>query len=288
MTTAFVLSGGGALGAVQVGMMQAALRHGLRPDLLVGSSAGALNAAYIAGVGFDRRTLADLAEIWQGLRRQDVFPFSPQRQVLALSGLRPSLCSPSGLSTVIDRHLTYTDLSEALIPVHVVATDVLSGTEVVLSRGDARRAVLASAAIPGILPPVEVDGRLLFDGAIADHAPLTQAAELGADRIVVLPTGVACALKAAPRSAVGSAVHALTLLLHQRLVLDVMALTGRVDLVVLPPLCPVMTSATDFRWTRSLIARAAAATDAWLAAGEHLQGDPARALGMHRHEDRAA
>jgi NTE family protein len=288
MTTAFVLSGGGALGAVQVGMMQAAQRNGLRPDFLVGSSAGALNAAYIAGVGFDQQSLAGLAEIWQGLRRQDVFPFSPQRHVLALSGLRPSLCSPTGLSAVIDRHLSYIELSDARIPVHVVATDVLSGTEVVLSTGDARSAVLASAAVPGILPPVDVDGRLLFDGAIADHAPVTQAAELGADRIVVLPTGVSCALRVAPRSAVGSAVHALTLLLHQRLVLDVMALSGRVDLVVLPPLCPVTTSATDFRWARSLIARAGAATDAWLSAGEHLHGDPARALGMHRHEGRAA
>jgi NTE family protein len=288
MTTAYVLSGGGALGAVQVGMMQAAQRHGLRPDFLVGSSAGALNAAYLAGTGVDQESLADLAEIWQGLRRQDVFPFSPQRHMLALSGLRSSLCTPAGLTEIIDRNLSYTDLADARIPVHVVATDVLSGTEVVLSTGDARRAVLASTAVPGILPAVEVDGRLLFDGAIADLAPVTQAAELGADRIVVLPAGVACALTAAPRSAVGTAVHALTLLLHQRLVLDVMALTGRVDLVVLPPLCPVTTSAADFRWAGSLISRARVATDAWLGAGEHLRGDPARALGMHRHETRAA
>jgi NTE family protein len=288
VTTAFVLSGGGALGAVQVGMMQAALEHGLHPDVLVGSSAGALNAAYVAGAGFDRRSLQDLGAIWRGLRRNDVFPFSPRRQMLALSGLRPSLCPPSGLRTLIDRHLPYVDLSDARIPVHVVATDVLSGTEVLLSSGDARQAVLASASVPGVLPPVEVDGRLLFDGAIADLAPVTQAARLGADRVVVLPTGVACALTAPPRSAVGAAVHAITLLLHQRLVLDVIALSGQVDLVVLPPLCPVTTSAVDFRWAEILIARARAATDAWLDAGEHLRGDPARALGMHRHQEQPA
>src|SRR5262245_34604884 len=75
MPTAFVLSGGGSLGAVQVGMLRALADHHLEPDVLVGASAGALNAAYVAGQGFDRPALDELADIWCSLRRQDVFPF---------------------------------------------------------------------------------------------------------------------------------------------------------------------------------------------------------------------
>lgn len=285
MTTAFVLSGGGSLGAVQVGMMQSLADHGYRPDLLIGSSAGALNAAYVAGGGFDPQPLSDLADIWRRLRRRDIFPFEPHHHLLGIAGFRPALCSPAGLAGLVDRHLPFGDLADARIPVHIVATDVISGTEVLLSRGDARAAVRASASIPAILPAVEIGGRLLFDGGVADHTPVSQAVALGADRIVVLPAGVACALPQPPRTVIGTAVHALTLVLHQRLVLDVAALADRAELVVLPPLCPVTTSSADFRWADSLIARARSASDAWLDEGRHLSGDPARALGMHRHPE---
>ena len=83
MTTAFVLSGGGSLGAVQVGMLQALTERGETPDLLVGTSAGALNATYLAGHGISRDSLHTLAALWAGLRRRDVFPISPGRQLLA-------------------------------------------------------------------------------------------------------------------------------------------------------------------------------------------------------------
>lgn len=278
-----MLSGGGSLGAVQVGMLQALARHGFQPDLLVGASVGALNAAYVAGTGLGDEALLDLGEIWRGLHRRDVFPFAPHRHLLALAGLRPALCSPRALATLVEEHLCYVELSQAKIPVHIVATDVLSGIEVILSTGDARTAVLASAAIPAVLPPVEVDGRPLFDGGIADHAPVTQAVRLGADRVVVLPAGVACSLPGAPRSAVGTAIHALSLLLHQRLLHDVEALSDQVEIVVLPPLCPVTTSAADFRWAGSLIDRAFETSNAWLSQGRYAAGDPARVLALHRH-----
>ena len=85
MTTAFVLSGGGSLGAVQAGMLAALEEQGLRPDLLIGTSAGALNAAYLGAHGYSSESIADLATLWRGLRRQDVFPVDPLRSVLALS-----------------------------------------------------------------------------------------------------------------------------------------------------------------------------------------------------------
>jgi NTE family protein len=283
VTTAFVLSGGGSLGAVQVGMLQALAARGIKPDLLVGSSAGALNAAFVAGRGFDDATLAELAGVWQGLRRQDVFPFAPHRHMLALAGARPSLCAPHGLLRLIDSHVGYERLEDARIPVHVVATDVLSGREVLLSRGDVVTAVLASASIPAVLPAVEIDGRTLFDGGIANNTPISQAVALGADRVVVLPAGVACALPTPPRSALATAVHAITLLIEQRLVLDTAAYGDRAELVVLPPLCPLSVSSADFRHAALLIERARDATAAWLDAGRHRLPHPERFLSLHHH-----
>lgn len=283
MTTAFVLSGGGSLGAVQVGMMQALADVGVRPDVLVGASAGALNAAFVAGRRFSHDTLDDLGRIWTSLRRQQVFPFAPHHHVLALAGARPSLCSAEGLHRLIDANVSYADLAAATIPIHIVTTDVLSGVEVVLCSGAPGPAVLASAAIPAVFPAVAIDGRLLFDGGVADNTPISQAVALGADRIVVLPAGVACALRTPPRSALATAVHALTLLIEQRLVHDTAAFADHVELIVAPPLCPLRVSSADFRHAGELIGRARRATNAWFEAGGHRRPHPERFLSLHTH-----
>ncbi|HEX7166591.1 MAG TPA: patatin-like phospholipase family protein [Acidimicrobiales bacterium] len=288
MTTAFVLSGGGSLGAVQVGMMQTLADRGIVPDLLVGASAGALNAAFIAGRGFDHETLDALATIWRGLRRQHVFPFAPHHHLLALAGARSSLCAPDALCRLIDAHLPYDRLEDARIPIHVVATDVLSGTEVLLSYGDPVPAVLASASIPAVFPAVDVGGRQLFDGGIADNTPISQAVALGADRVFVLPAGVACALEVPPRSALATAVHALTLLVEQRLASDVAAFHDRAEIVVLPPLCPLKISSLDFRRGGHLIARARRASHRWLDDGGAQRAHPERFLALHSHGVAAA
>lgn len=198
MVTAFVLTGGGSLGAVQVGMLQALADRGVQPDLLVGTSAGALNAGYVAGCGLDVDALDGLSRIWRGLRRTDVFPVRPARALIALAGAAPSLCANGALHRMINRYLTFEVLEDARIPVHVVTTDILSGEEVLLSRGNAADAILASAAIPAIFPSVHINGRHLVDGGIADNAAISQAVALGADRVYVLPGGYACALAAAP------------------------------------------------------------------------------------------
>ncbi len=281
--TAFVLTGGGSLGAVQVGMLQALLERDIRPDLLVGASAGALNAAFVGGHGFSESSLHALAGIWRRLRRHDVFPFDPSRHLLALAGARPSLCAPDALARLIAANLASDLLEDARIPVHVVATDVLSGRDVVIGSGDATSAVLASASIPSVFPAVERDGLILFDGGVANNAPISHAVALGAERVVVLPTGYACALDAAPRSALGSAVHALTLLVQQRLVLEVAAFTDRVELVVLPPLCPLAVSSADVRHGDELLTRSRLATTRWLDEGGHRRPHPERFLSLHDH-----
>ena len=283
MITAFVLSGGGSLGAVQVGMLQALEQVGVRPDLLIGTSAGAMNAAYVAGRGMNADALSDLARIWARLRRQDVFPVDPVRHLLALRGTQASLCSNDSLRRLVAAHIPSRRLEEATIPVHLVATDVLSGEEVLLSSADAVDAVLASAAIPAVFPPVAVNGNLLWDGGIADNAAISQALALGADRVFILPAGVACALDEPPRGALASALHALSVLIEQRLILEVAYFADRADLQVLPPLCPLAVASFDFRHGAELIDRARRATGDWLANGGTDRPRPERFLSLHRH-----
>jgi NTE family protein len=283
VTTAFVLSGGGSLGAVQVGMLAALGARGVRPDFLVGTSAGAVNALWVSGHGMSPASLERLAEVWASLRRSDVFPAAPSRALLALAGRSPSLVPDTGLRRLLLRHRTSDRLEDAGIPLHVVATDLLCGDEVLLSTGDAVAAVLASCAIPGIMPPVEHEGRVLVDGGVAHHAAVSRAVDLGATQVYVLPAGYPCALPRAPRSALGVAVQALTLLIEQRLVGEVARHAERVDVRVLPPLCPLTVSAVDFRHARELVARSRAAADAWLDDGMDAVPGQARFLALHRH-----
>jgi NTE family protein len=174
-------------------------------------------------------------------------------------------------------------LEEAPTPVHLVTTDLLSGEEVLLSEGDAVSAVLGSSAVPAVLPPVRRDGRTLVDGGLADNAGISQAVAHCADRIYVLPTGYACALPAPPTRPLAVAVQALSLLVQQRLVGDVALYADRVDLVVLPPLCPLRISAIDFRHAAELCRRAHASAADWLDSGAARRPRPERILGLHGH-----
>jgi NTE family protein len=283
MVTAFVLSGGGSLGAVQVGMLQALAARGVEPDVLIGTSAGALNAGYVAGRGTDGETLDDLAAIWARLRRRDVFPLHAARLGAAAVGRAPSLCPNGGLRRLIGDHIAFERLEDATIPLHVVTTDVRSGEEVVLSTGNAVDAILASAAIPAVFPSVHVDGRDLIDGGVADNAAVSHAIALGADVVYVLPTGYACALDDAPETPLASALHALTLLIEQRLILEVAHFAERTDIRVLPPLCPLSVGSTDFRHGALLVERARAATERWLDEGGPQLAHPERFLSLHHH-----
>jgi NTE family protein len=288
MTIAFVLSGGGSLGAVQVGMLQALAERRISPDLLVGTSAGALNAVFVSAHGASPAALELLANTWSALRRDDIFPVRAPQVMLALAGARDALCTDHGLEILVRRHVGFARLEDAPIPVHLVATDLLSGEEVLLSEGDAVSAVLASSAIPAVLPPVRRDGRTLVDGGLADNAAISQAIALGADKIYVLPTGYACALPSPPNLPLAVAVQALSLLVQRRLITDVALYADRVDLVVLPPLCPLRISAIDFRHAAELCRRAHASSADWLDSGAAHRPRPERILGMHGHEARPA
>jgi NTE family protein len=280
--TAFVLAGGGSLGAVQVGMLRALLAAGVAPDVVVGASAGAVNACYFAGDPTPRG-VAELERIWRGLRRRDVFPVRWLQSGLGALGMRSHLVDPAPLRRLLAAHLPQADLGRTALPCHVVATDLLSGEEVALASGSAVEAVLASAAIPGVFPPVARDGRFLIDGAVANNTPVSTAIALGARRIVVLPTGWSCALSEPPASALGMALHAISLLISRQLRVDIGRLEGRAEMHVVPPLCPIEVGPHDFRLTSAWIERAAVATRQWLDGGGLEREDVPAELGFHLH-----
>lgn len=281
---AFVLAGGGSLGAVQVGMLAALTRRGIIPDLVVGASVGAINAAYYAAEP-DERGVERLKRIWLRLRRSDVFPFSPITSMLAFFGQTDHPVAPTHLQCLIESELPYQRLEDARLPCHVVATDALEGTEVVLSSGPASTALLASAAVPCVFPPVRLDGRFLVDGGVSNNTPISIAVEMGATRVIVLPTGISCALEAPPRGAMALALHALNLLIMRQLVKDIERCAGVADVVTVPPLCPLSTTSYDFSQSAVLIHRAEAATRLWLRTDglHHLGAAPA--LLPHDHEE---
>ena len=162
-------------------------------------------------------SLSELAAVWTSLRRSDSFPVDARQVLRGLLGLSLAVTTNRKLRQFIDTHAKIHDLAQAQVPTYLVAADLLSGRDVLISTGDLATGVLASSAIPGVLPPVEHAGAHLIDGALAPHTGIAQAVDLGASIVYTLPTGAACALSRAPRSAAGVALHSLTLLIEQRL-----------------------------------------------------------------------
>lgn len=279
--TAFVFAGGGSFGAIQVGMLHSLAAHGITADMVVGSSVGALNGAFYAGdptlEGVER-----LATIWRGLQRHDVFPLS-WRTVLSFLWHRDFLIPHDGIRKLIDDHIPYRNLQDAKLPVHIVTTDIISGDSVVLSEGSTAEAIVASTAIPGAFAPVHHNDYYLADGAISSNTPIKVAVKMGATRLIILPTGHACATQAPPVGAVANALHALTLLIARQLVSELESLDPLIEYFVVPPLCPLVGSPYDFSRTADHIDRAIATTDAWLAQHDLQQGRIPDEMRPHSH-----
>lgn len=280
--TAFVLSGGASLGAVQVGMLCALAEAQIHPDVVIGTSAGALNAAFIAGHGHSVESVENLASLWRALRTSSLFKIDPLHLLGSVVGRSNAICPDAGLRRLVKANLTFGNLEDAPIECVVVATDYLTGEEVPLRTGSAMDAVLASCAIPGIFPPVWRDGRPLVDGGLSNNTALSQAVDTGADQIYVLPAGYSCALQRPPRTPIGALIHAFTVLTHQRLVADLAAYDSPANVTVLPPPCPISVSAANFSQSARLIEAAyRTAKDSF----EHpLEGSAAAAgIASHRH-----
>ena len=279
--TALVLAGGGSLGAIQAGMLAALCAARASADFIVGASAGAINAGYFAACPSFERASA-LGTIWRMINRADIMPFT-FGNALNLVLRRGHLFENGPLRALLERHIRYRRLEDAAIPVHVVASDVLTGEEVVLSRGPVVEAILASAAIPGLFPPVRIGGRDLVDGGVANNTPISTAIRMGATRVIVLPTGFACALSRPPRGIATRAMSAISHLIARQLVADIEHYAPRAHISVVPSLCPLDVSPYDYSCCAGLVDRAEANTRAWIEAGGLEATGVPEMLHEHRH-----
>lgn len=190
----FVLSGGANRGAVQVGMMEVLLEHGIVPDALVGTSVGALNAAFM-GYRPDRSRVRELRARWLQLSTRDIFPGGTLARMGHLLRQRPYLFSPDALSRLIEDWLPAENLEDLTTPVRVVTTPLAGDTVVYHRHGNLARLLRASAAVPAIFPPVELPASCghpgpHVDGGVGDLVPITGAADLAPTRVFVLDASV--------------------------------------------------------------------------------------------------
>jgi NTE family protein len=262
-------------------MLHSLAAHGITADMVVGSSVGALNGAFYAGDP-TLEGVGRLASVWRGLTRQDVFPMS-WRTVLSFLWRRDFLISHDGIRKLIDDHIPFRNLQDAKLPVHIVTTDIVTGDSVVLSEGSTAEAIVASTAIPGAFAPIRYRDHYLADGAISSNTPIQVAVKKGARRLIILPTGHACATQTPPVGAVANALHALTLLIARQLVSELEGLGPEIEYFVVPPLCPLVGSPYDFSRTADHIDRAIVATDAWLAQHGLQQGRIPHEMRLHSH-----
>ncbi len=168
---AFVLSGGGNQGIAQVGQLRALVEAGIRPDVIVGCSVGALNGAALAYAP-NLTGVARLANVWCSLTGNEVFPGSRLSRAWNVVRRGTHLFTSDGLQLVIREATPARSFADLTIPLRVIAADLDSGEEVVFARGPLEPALLASAALPGVFPIVAHDRRRLVDGGIIDSVPL--------------------------------------------------------------------------------------------------------------------
>lgn len=267
----FVLSGGANLGSIQAGMIEALIDAGVVPDVLVGTSIGAANAAFLAADPSPQRARA-LSDLWRRVRARDIFPLNPVGVARAL--FREAALFPvRPWRRLLEREIPFERIEEAAVPLRIIATGFEDGATVVFDAGSVVDAVLASTALPGVFPPHCIGDVHYLDGGLSDLVPLTPAIEAGANTIYILSVGFPCPPPAQHRSARAVLMHSIGLLLSQRIRLDALDLPTHhpsVKLIQIPPVC-TQVGLRDFSRSGMLIERARDQTARFLA-GEDCPG----------------
>jgi len=248
-------------------MTVALIEAGIEPDLLVGTSVGALNAAFLSTrPGIDGALTLMAAS--SALRRREAFRFHVLTVLAGSFGVRDNLVSAQHLRGLIRRWVEIDRIEQATTRLAIITTDALTGEPVVLTTGAIGDALAASSAIPGLFPPVRIDGRWLIDGSLSANRPVLQAQALGADDVYVITTTTAPRLRP-PRGAVAMAMNSVSLVTaradHEQLAAAVKRATdtgGRV--LVVPSPEPPAPGPFDFRRSAALAKAAYQRTIVWL------------------------
>lgn len=268
--TAWVLGGGGNLGSVQVGMLRALADRGEVPDLVIGCSVGSLNGLAMAadpsadGVEQLRRT-------WLDVRGDDLFPSTKISGPWMLLKKSPSLYPDDGIRALIDRCAPHERIEDYPIPFECVATNLHTGRARWFDHGPVDRAVMASAALPAALPPVEVDGEHYIDGAVVDNVPISRALHHGVERIIVLHVGNFDRPRPLPKRPIDVLLQSFSIARNFRFDEDLARVPEAVEVIVIPGIDPGSMKRNDFGRTAELIERAYASTAAFLDLRAHEQ-----------------
>jgi NTE family protein len=287
--TAFVLAGGGSRGAVQVGMLTELAARGIRADRVYGASVGAVNGAAYAGDPTPEG-MEHVQEVWCSLSGDRVFPRSLANGPWTFFQQRPAVHANTGLRNLLGEGLSFERLEQAAVPIEVVATSLRDGRERWFTEGPAVEAILASAAIPAIFPPVRIGNELFVDGGVVDNVPISRAIDAGATRLYVLLCGPLHYRPRPARRPVEAVLTGFFVAIQARFARELASLPAGVEVTVFSGGGDPGADYRDFSTTSELIAagraEVAAVLDGHDGAAAHDGHDGAAAHDGHRGHSR--
>lgn len=235
--TAFVLGGGGNLGSMQVGMLRALVERDIIPDLVLGCSVGAINGA---GFAHDPTLsgVARLEEDWRSVTTEQICPSSRLAGPWSLLKKGDALYPNDGVRKMIEDGVPARTFEDLTLPFQCVATSLSEEREVWFQSGELIEPILASAALPGVFPPVVIHGVRYIDGGIVDNVPVQRAFDLGAERLFVLHVGNFRRPRPEPKRPIDILLQAFSIGRSYRFHLDMTRVPESVEVVVLPAVAP--------------------------------------------------
>jgi NTE family protein len=282
--TAFVLSGGGNLGALQVGMLRALLERRVAPDLVLGCSVGALNGAAIASDP-SLAMVGRLQELWRDIADHDVMPAGLLPTTVQLARKGVSLHDNANLRQVVETVLPGLAFDDLAVPFQCVAAALHEGSETWFDSGPLVEPILASSALPAVYPPVEIEGIKYLDGAIVNDVPVSRAVALGADRIFVLHVGSWDRPRPEPKRPIDMAMYAYWLARRSRFQRDLASIPANIEVLVLPPGATPLIRYNDFGHSDEMIATSYEASAAFLDAKDGDRANDLAAAVPHVSQD---
>lgn len=273
MTTAFVFGGGGLLGASEVGMLRALMEAGHRPDLVLGTSVGAINGAAVAADPTPN-CVSELVTTWESLNGSQLFS-GPLKRLRVAAASRTHLHAIEPLIALLEARLGPIDITDLKVPFQCCAASIERAAETWFSSGPLANAVAASCAVPGLFPPVEIDGEHFLDGGLVNSLPVGRAVALGATRIFVLHVGRIEQPLTVPTWPWEVATVAFEIARRHRFAFEMAAIPDGVTVHVLPA-GDVHSPSTNLRYRDTQRVRARI-DEAYLAAQKYLAALPAGA-----------